>query len=544
MAEVSQRFETFGLPRMASHRATGVASIAQTSARVRFAGGAEAACLPPGLRMDGSNTALIMTPATLSANASHQGVFEIRVHPDKLHQLRLHMIGIGGTGMSGLAAMLLQRGATVRGSDQNDSTAIRRLVERGAEIQVTHAGAQIADDASAVVASAAIPQDHPELIEARRRGLPVLKYAELLGLIMRCYDGIAVSGTHGKSTTTAWLSFVLRRARLDPSFIVGATVAQLGGGSGAGTGRHFVAEACEYDRSFLNLRPRYAVVLNIEEDHLDCYKDLGEIRDAFAAFVGSVPADGLVLLNADDPVCRSVSGELAAPVATFGRGESATWRATDITLVDGCYEITIQRAGEPFGRTRLGLPGEHNIGNALAVAALAHACGASTNDILAGLTEFSGARRRLELRSDVGGIRILDDYAHHPTEIRATLAAARERYAPRRLWCVFQPHQHSRTRFLLEDFAGSFADADRVIVPDIYFVRDSQRDREAVCADDLVNRIRQRGGDATYLPAFGDIVELLAREARPDDVVITMGAGTIWKVADELVQRLGGHLPA
>jgi UDP-N-acetylmuramate--alanine ligase len=454
----------------------------------------------------------------------------------------IHMIGVGGCGMSALATLLLRRGTRVSGSDMRPSPALARLVEAGAQVTTRQRAEAVPAGADLVVASAAILPDHPELLEARRRGIPTLKYAQLLGAVMARYEGVAVSGTHGKSTTTAWLTYVLRRAGLDPSFVVGATVEQLGGGSGAGSGPHFVAEACEYDRSFLNLRPRRAAILNIEEDHLDCYRDLAEIRDAFAAFASRVPADGLIVLNGQDPRCHSLVDGIAASVQTFGAADDATWRADDIVLESGRYAFDVVHDGAVLGRLRPYLPGRHNVNNALAVIALAHACGVSWEQMQAPLAEFRGVHRRLELRSAVDGRRVLDDYAHHPTEIRATLKAARERFSPRRLWCVFQPHQHSRTRFLLKDFAQSFVHADRVIVPDIYFVRDSQRDRELVSAEDLVREIRVRGSDAAYVPQFAAIVELLARETEPGDVILTMGAGNIWRVADELVQRLGGHL--
>jgi UDP-N-acetylmuramate--alanine ligase len=468
---------------------------------------------------------------------------DAHVIPNSLERLHIHMVGVGGCGMSALAGLLLRRGTRVSGSDMRPSAELARLVECGARITTEQRAEAVPEDADLVVASAAVPADHPELLQARRRGIHVVKYAELLGAVMSHYDGIGISGTHGKSTTTAWLAFVLRRAGLDPSFVVGATVGQLGGGSGVGDGPHFIAEACEFDRSFLNLRPRRAAILNIEEDHLDCYKDLDAIRAAFAAFAGGVAADGLVVLNGEDERCQAIAGGIAAEVQTFGSAEGRTWRATGITLADGYYSFNVEHAGTTLGRVRPLLAGRHNVDNALAVIALAHHCGVAWADLQAGLCEFNGAHRRLELRGAAAGRQVLDDYAHHPTEIRATLRAARERFNPRRLWCVFQPHQHSRTRFLLADFAGSFAHADRVVVPDIYFVRDSQRERELVCAEDLVKEIRLRGGNATYAGDFGSIVELLACETEPGDVILTMGAGNIWKVADELVQRLGGHVP-
>ncbi|MFQ5804903.1 MAG: UDP-N-acetylmuramate--L-alanine ligase [Phycisphaerae bacterium] len=448
------------------------------------------------------------------------------------------MVGIGGSGMAGLAAVLLRRGARVSGSDHLASAALSRLAESGARVTTQQTAAAVPPETGLLVASAAIPEWHPELLEARRRGIPVIKYARLLGALMARQDGIAVSGTHGKSTTTAWLTFVLRQAGLDPSFVVGAEVEQLSGGSGVGDGPHFVAEACEYDRSFLNLRPRAAVILNIEEDHLDCYENLAAITRAFEQFAQLVPPDGLVVLNGQDPNCRALRDKLSASVETFGTEAQDTWRAADLNLCDGRYEFLVFRRGQPLGRVHLGIPGEHNVRNALAVSALASRAGVPWAGIRAALHEFQGAQRRLQVRSEMNGVTVVDDYAHHPTEIQMTLRAARQRFNPRRLWCVFQPHQHSRTRFLLADFARSFELADHIVVPRIYFVRDSERERQAVRATDLVEQVCAAGGHAVHIPDFGAIVETLVDNLRPGDLVITMGAGNIWKVADELVQRL------
>ena len=458
--------------------------------------------------------------------------------PTDFRDTRVHMVGIGGSGMAGLAAILLHGGARVTGTDQLASAALTRLAGGGARVSTQQAAESVPADAEWLVVSAAIPADHPETVEARRRGLPIVTYAQLLGALMAQRDGIAVSGTHGKSTTTAWLAFTLRQAGLDPSFVVGAECVQLGGGSGVGDGPHFIAEACEYNRSFLNLRPRTAAILNIDEDHLDCYGDLAAIAEAFAAFAGHVPSGGLVVVNGHDAQACSLTQGLAAEVETFGFDKHDTWRATDLELRDGRYEVGVVHRGQPLGHVHLGLPGEHNVRNGLAVAALARRAGVPWDAIREGLSEFRGARRRLEIRSESRGVTVVDDYAHHPTEIRATLQAARQRFNPRRLWCVFQPHQHSRTRFLLTDFANSFALADHVIVPRIYFVRDSERERQAVRASDLVERVCAAGRHAVHIPAFNVIVETLIRNVRPGDLVITMGAGDIWKVADELVQRL------
>lgn len=451
------------------------------------------------------------------------------------------MVGIGGSGMAGLAAILLRCGARVSGSDCLASAALARLAKSGARITTQQATETVPPEAELLVVSAAIPERHPELLEARRRGIPVIKYAQLLGTLMDQRHGIAVSGTHGKSTTTAWLTFVLRGAGLDPSFVVGADSEQLGGGSGVGEGPHFVAEACEYNRSFLNLRPRSAVILNIEEDHLDCYENLVAITQAFAEFAGLIPPDGQVVLNGQDPNCRTLSGRLAAKVETFGFDEQDTWRAVDLDLREGRYEFTAVRRGEPLGRVRLAIAGEHNVRNGLAVAALASGVGVGWEGISIGLQEFRGVQRRLQVQGEIAGVTVVDDYAHHPTEIRVTLRAARELFNPRRLWCIFQPHQHSRTRFLLTDFARSFELADEIVVPRIYFVRDSERERQAVRASDLVEQVCAAGGQAVHIPDFGAVVNTLVEKVQPGDLVITMGAGDIWKVADELVQRLRGN---
>jgi UDP-N-acetylmuramate--alanine ligase len=461
-----------------------------------------------------------------------------------LRNLPVHLVGIGGSGMCGLAALLQRCGARVSGSDRCPSRTLTRLQQSGVRVSTEQQADTVPADAALMVVSAAIPPEHPELCEASRRGVRVLKYAEMLGLLMARHHGIAISGTHGKSTTTAWLAFALRQAGCDPSFIVGAECEQLGGGSGTGDGPHFVAEACEYDRSFLNLRPQAATILNIEEDHLDCYTDLAAITTAFKDFGRQVPPEGLIVLNGGDPRCRNLSEQFNARVETFGLNKSDTWRATELHDDRGYYSFAVHYRGEPLGRVRLGIPGRHNAFNALAVIGLARHCDVAWDAVQAALADFRGARRRLESRGEVGGIQIVDDYAHHPTEIRVTLQAARQRYRPTRLWCILQPHQHSRTRFLLADFARSFKLADRVVVPRIFFVRDSERERAAIRAHDLVERIRANGGDAVHIARFEDIVELLARELAPGDLVITMGAGDIWKVADELVRRLRADLQA
>lgn len=453
---------------------------------------------------------------------------------------RVHLVGVGGCGMSGLAGVLLRCGAIVSGSDVNPSSVFSRLEELGATIRVGQAPINVPTDCDYVVYSAAVKEDNPELVEARRRGFRCLKYAEMLGQVMRQRTGIAISGTHGKSTTTALTAYILRRAKADPTFVVGAEAAQLGGGSGVGDGPYFVVEACEYDRSFLNLAPKWGAVLNIEEDHLDCYRDLDAITQAFRAFCCLVPEEGLVIANGEDPAVRRAISGIRAPVETFGLGEDAYWRAVNIDHELGCYRFDIRRDGEPYMHADLrSLPGWHQVFNSLVATAMAAHAGIDTNCIAESLATFTGAKRRLMKRGEPGGVLLLDDYGHHPTEIQVTLRAVREHCPDRRLWVVFQPHQHSRTRFLLEDFARSFGRADFLLVPDIYFVRDSEAERGRICSSNLVERVRANGGNALYLPTPSEILDHVVAHARAGDIVLTMGAGDVWKIGDELVRRLG-----
>lgn len=456
---------------------------------------------------------------------------------------KYHFIGIGGIGTSGLAKVLMKNGAIVSGSDMCDSAVISQLRARGAAVAIGHCPDNIPPDTDEVVISAAITGANPELAGASERGLPIYKYAEMLGLLFDRYTGIAVAGTHGKSTTSGWLAWILDKAGLKPNFIVGADIPQLGGSSGVGNGHYFVAEACEYDRSFLNLHPTIAVVLNIEQDHLDYYRDEDEIVEAFAEFAQQVKPDGFIIANGQDKNVARILRRLKkeAKILTFGFESFCNYSARNLKLSGGSYEFDVFRSDSFVGHIRIGLPGRHNVLNALAVIAAATAAGLDWSTLQRELGGFTGIDRRLMLKAKIGGITILDDYAHHPTEIRASLAAIREKYAPKRLWCLFQPHQYSRTRFLLDDFAESFKLADITIVPEIYFVRDTAESRSKVSAETLVERISQHQCQALFIKDFAGIVDYLKKNVTDGDLVVTMGAGTIWKVADEYIQWLGKH---
>ena len=452
---------------------------------------------------------------------------------------RMHLIGIGGAGMRALGRVLLDLGAFVSGSDSSAGGAVERLIQQGATVSIGQRAENIPELCDTVVYSAAIHEQNPELLGARKRGVEVVKYSQMLGRLMSERVGIAVAGTHGKSTTTAMVAYSLTAAGANPSYIVGATVEQLGGPSGVGGGRHFVAEACEFDRSFLNLSPRYAAILNIEEDHLDCYRDIAAIVEAFRAFAARVDLDGAIVANGEDRNVAEAVRSAVCQVQTFGLAEHCTWRGADLAADRGRYSFQVRLEGEFLCRLSLRLPGLHNAYNALAAAALLHHAGLEGPQIADCLSRFAGTRRRMTLVGQAAGVTLIDDYAHHPTEIQVTLRAIREFYQPRRLFCVFQPHQHSRTRFLLKDFARSFTAADAVIVPDIYFVRDSERERDCISSEDLVAQIRLNGGAAIYLKSFDQISDYLCEQLTDGDLLVTMGAGNVWEIADETLCRLG-----
>ncbi len=454
---------------------------------------------------------------------------------------RFHFIGAGGVGMSGLARFLLQKKAIVTGSDQTAGAVTARLNQLGADIRIGHSAENLHPTTDAVIVSAAVREGNPELQLARQRGCHIFKYAQLLGELMSHFEGIAVSGTHGKSTTSGWLVYCLKQAGVDVNFIVGADILQLGGSSGSGDSGFFVTEACEYDRSFQNLKPTITCILNIERDHLDCYRDEQDIVESFCQFALGTKADGLIVADGEDPNVATVIDRLAGRRAcvTFGFGTRCNFRARNVRQSDGFYQFDVFQDGRRLGATQISLPGMHNVHNALAVIATAASIGVEPERVLEVLDGFRGMDRRLMLKGRIHGITVLDDYAHHPTEVRASLKAIRERYQPRRLWCVFQAHQYSRTRCLLDEFASSFAQADKAILPDIYFVRDSEASRNEVNARILAERIRGQGTDAEYVASFDAVCDCLEQSVRAGDVVVAMGAGDVWKVADEYLQRLG-----
>ncbi len=460
------------------------------------------------------------------------------------------MIGIGGCGMSGLARMLQARGLAVGGSDAAASDITRSLARDGFDVGI--GGGAVPGDVDLVIASAAVAADHPEWAAAAARGVPCIHYATALGLVQQDRLGVSIAGTHGKSTTAAMLAWILIDTELDPGFIIGAHCDQIGGGSRlgastiphgphAGEGGILITEACEFNRSFHHHRPTIGLINNVEEDHLDIYEGLEEIVDAFGGFAALLPPadEGGSLLIAHDGARRGgITPPLECHVSTFGFHPEADYQVV--------WDAAVRRAGilrEGMWVTQWTntMPGAHNALNAAAAVILAHQLGTEWDDAADAIARFRGVDRRMErlgVRTLAGGdVTVYTDYGHHPTEIEKTLRSLRAAEDPRRLVCVFQPHQHSRTRFLLDQFAESFSAADEVIVPDIYFVRDSAAERKKVCAEDLVERVRQRGVEAWHDADFDRIVANLEAHLEGGDLLVVMGAGPVWTIARDFMER-------
>ena len=448
---------------------------------------------------------------------------------------RVHIIGIGGAGMSAIATVLLERGYGVSGSDQSESPPTQMLRERGAQVFVGHRAENVGE-VEAVFISSAIKTDNVELLEAQRRGLPVSKRAQLLGWLMQGSIGVAVAGAHGKTTTTAMVASILMRAGRDPSFIAGGTIAGLNTPAHAGRGREFVIEADEYDRTFLGLQPSVAIVTNVEHDHPDCYPTFESMLQAFRSFVSLLPEDGLLVTCGEDTGSRSlIEFRGSRDVVTYGFGRDVTWRATDAQPNNtGGSDCVVSRDGVTRGLLRLRLPGRHNVLNALAAIAATDYLGLTFEDAREALVEFQGVGRRFEMRGEACGVMVVDDYGHHPTEIRATLSAARMSYPDRSIWAVWQPHTFSRTKLLMDDFAASFNDADHVIVTEVYASREN--DSLGIGAADVVARMNHR--DARHAATLADAVTMLASRVKSGDIVITLSAGDGTLVSERLLQRL------
>ncbi|WP_035106656.1 UDP-N-acetylmuramate--L-alanine ligase [Desulfovirgula thermocuniculi] len=447
----------------------------------------------------------------------------------------VHFIGIGGAGMSALASILLDLGHKVSGSDLAASKATTRLASRGAVIYFGHDPRHLGA-AQMVVVSSAIKPDNPELVAARERNLPVVHRGELLAWLMKRQKGIAVAGAHGKTTTTSMLSLILERAGRDPTVIVGGELDELGGNAKLGRGDYLVAEADESDGSFLKLDPLAVLVTNIEDDHLDYYGSLAGVKEAFRRFMGKVPPTGAVVACGDDPNVREAVGDLRCRVITYGcgPGNDYTLRTLDAKGRSPRGEVYYQ--GKYLGILELSVPGEHNLLNALGAVAAARWAGVDFPAAAAALKEFRGVKRRFQPLGEVGGVAVVDDYAHHPTEIKATLRAARQ-LAPRRLVVVFQPHRYTRTALLHDRFGGAFEDADLLLVDEIYGAGEDPL--AGVDARLIVRAVTAHGRPPViYLPGREAIVSYLLERVLPGDLVMFVGAGNVWTYGVELVKRL------
>jgi UDP-N-acetylmuramate--alanine ligase len=494
----------------------------------------------------------IVTPTTLGESGSGETVFpasaldhpqaNVVFFPGRLSELppdrgaglfpavgRVHLVGIAGAGLRSLSEVLLRWGWKVSGSDLAPESAAE-LCAAGARIYRGHAAAHLSPRPDVVVYSDAVPPENPELTLARQWGLLTLSYFQALGRIMAGKAGVAVAGTHGKSTTTAMLAHVLTSAGLSPTVVAGAApLGQVSGGR-AGRGPLMLVEACEYRANFLHLRPRQAAILGIEPDHFDCYPSMEPLVDAFARFAALVPEDGRLLARHDCSFTRRAIAGVRCPVATFGLDPQADWSAGQLQHQRGRYDFDLLHNHKRVGHVCLQVPGQHNVLNALAAAALAWENGLSPQQIEAGLSEFPGLRQRLEHVGAWRRVTLLDDYAHHPTEVTASLTAVRQMYPGRRLWCVFQPHQASRTAALLSELAASLQNADKVIVADIFRAREPKPRPGEVTAADLAEAVRALGADVAEVHATEAILPWLKTHLNAEDVLITMGAGNIRKI--------------
>jgi UDP-N-acetylmuramate--alanine ligase len=450
----------------------------------------------------------------------------------------LHFAGIGGIGMSGIAEVLLNLGYTISGSDLKLTPVTDRLVKLGATVYEGHDASHVAG-AKALVVSSAVDEQNPEVQEARRLQIPVIPRGELLAELMRLKYGIAVAGSHGKTTTTSMAATVLNHAGLDPTVVVGGRVGTMGGSNArVGKSDFLVVESDESDRSFLKLAPILAVVTNIDREHLDCYSSLDDIRAAFIEFVNKVPFYGAAILCLADENVQSILPSVRRRVITYGRSAQADIEALDIRSGPSASDFRVRHHAADLGDFHLPVPGEHNVLNALATVAVALELKVTPDVIRAGLATFTGVDRRLQIRGKERGVTVIDDYGHHPTEIRATLAAARLG-GYRRLHVIFQPHRYTRTFHLMDEFARSFMQADRVHVLDIYAA--SEKPIEGVTAEALVERIRQFGHRSVeYAGTIGRAVAAVMETVEPGDAVLTLGAGNVWQGGDQILAALRG----
>ena len=446
----------------------------------------------------------------------------------------VHFMGIGGISMSGLAEILLNAGFTISGSDQNASSITEHLTSLGASIHIGQCKENINDSIDLVVYTAAISKENEEYVAALEKQIPMLSRAELLGQLMTNYDTpIAISGTHGKTTTTSMLTHILLAADSDPTISVGGILKAIGGNIRVGKSPLFVTEACEYTNSFLSFFPKISVILNVEEDHLDFFSGIEEITESFHQFAGKLPKDGLLVINGDIPTKNAILKGLDCRVKTYGTSKENDYYPSNITYDETGNSSFDLFSGEKLeGHYTLKVAGEHNIYNAISAIIVAKELGITTEQINEGFSTFYGTNRRFEYKGDLHGVHVIDDYAHHPTEIQATLDAA-TRYPHNELWCVFQPHTYSRTKAFLEEFAKTLSQANHVVLADIYAAREV--DTGEISSKDLAEKIAAYGTDVHYFPSFDEIENFLLTNCKKNDLLITMGAGNVVNIGESLL---------
>lgn len=447
----------------------------------------------------------------------------------------IHMIGIGGISMSGIAEILVNWGFNVSGSDRTDSEILHTLQNAGIKIYIGH-NAQNVINADCIVYTAAISKDNPELLYAKEIGIPVIERSDFLGELTRCYKNtIAISGTHGKTTTTSLVSLCFIEALQDPSIQVGAILKELNGNYRVGNSENFIIEACEYVESFLKFSPRSAIILNIDNDHLDYYKNLENVKKAFIKYVKLLPADGHLIINADDNNCLDLPIYSKAQALKYGiENEDVDFSAKNISFnKEGLPEFDVYRYGEFYAHFELSIPGKHNILNALGCIALCDSYGIDKTYIQKALKKFTGADRRFEYKGSVNGAKVYDDYGHHPTEVLATAKALKNK-SYNKSWVVFQPHTYSRTFNLLDDFASALISFDNIIVTDIYAARENNT--YDISSKDLVDKIIELGKDAKYIPSLNECASYLKENVKSGDIVLTLGAGTVTNIGPMIIE--------
>lgn len=449
----------------------------------------------------------------------------------------LHFTGIGGISMSALAEIMISRGFTVTGSDSHESKITDHLESLGAKIFYNQVAGNISSDIDVLIYTAAIKQDNPELVKAKELGIPLLTRAEFLGQIMLNYPmAIGVSGTHGKTTTTSMLSQIMLEGNTDPTILVGGIMPAIHGNTRVGHSDKLITEACEYTNSFLSFKPNMAIILNVAADHLDFFKDLDDIRHSFRKFAELVPDDGFLVINSDIDNLEYFTDGLKCKVITVGSDPAKSdYSATNIEFdqfAKGSYDLVVN--GEKSFHVALNVTGEHNIYNSLAAIAAAHAMGISDANINAGLTQYGGTDRRFQYKGKVGDVTIIDDYAHHPDEITATIKTAKH-YPHKKMWVIFQPHTYSRTKSLLPEFGKALKEADAVVLADIYAAR--EKDTLGVSSLDVKKEIEKYGTEVHYYPSFSEIENFLLESCSPGDLLITMGAGDVVKIGEHLLGK-------